>query len=48
MSKVANGYFGRDQLALYRYQRYNESLNTNGNFYFGPKSLLLYGAASFL
>ena len=38
----------RDNLALYRYQRYQQSLATNPNFYFGPKSLLLFGAASFL
>ncbi len=48
MSVVANGNFSRDQLALYRYGRYLESRADNGNFYFGPKSLLLYGAASFL
>jgi len=33
---------------LYRYQRYQQSLSENGNFYFGPSSLLLFGAASFL
>lgn len=48
MSAVANGNFDRRALADYRYQRYNESRAENGNFYFGPKSLLLYGAASFL
>ena len=35
-------------IAKYRYARYQWSLNHNGNFYYGPKSLLLYGAASFL
>lgn len=35
-------------IARYRKQRYDDSVAHNGNFYFGPKSLLLYGAASFL
>ena len=35
-------------IARYRKQRYDWSLSHNGNFYYGPKSLLLYGAASFL
>lgn len=48
MSAVCKNNCNRDAMADYRYQRYNESLNTNGNFYFGPKSLLLFGAASFL
>lgn len=32
----------------YREARYQQSLADNGNFFFGPGSLLLYGAASFL
>lgn len=48
MAKVAKNNFGRDELSLYRAQRYNESRRDNPNFYFGPKSVLLYGAASFL
>lgn len=48
MSQVCKNNCDRDAMADYRYQRYNESLKTNPNFYFGPKSLLLYGAASFL
>ncbi|EME80673.1 uncharacterized protein MYCFIDRAFT_98841, partial [Pseudocercospora fijiensis CIRAD86] len=35
-------------IARYRKQRYDDSVAHNGNFYYGPKSLLLYGAASFL
>jgi hypothetical protein len=35
-------------MALYRYQRYQQSLAENGNFYFGPLALLLFGASSFL
>ncbi|CAK4033755.1 Aromatic peroxygenase [Lecanosticta acicola] len=35
-------------LALYRYQRYQQSVQENPNFYFGPIELLQFGAASFL
>jgi unspecific peroxygenase len=45
---VTGGLYNLQNIGNYRAQRYNESLNTNGNFYFGVKSLLLYGAASFL
>ncbi|MCJ1312986.1 hypothetical protein MMC25_006662 [Agyrium rufum] len=48
MDQTCSGLFNRDNLALYRYQRYEQSLAENGNFYFGPKSVLLYGAATFL
>lgn len=52
MSTVAQGrskgQFDRNAMALYRYGRYQQSKRDNGNFYFGPKSLLLFGAASFL
>lgn len=48
MQSTCQGNFDRDNLALYRYQRYQQSLAQNPNFYFGPKSLLLYGAAAFL
>lgn len=47
-STAANPLFDRTCMSLYRSQRYDESLATNPNFYFGPKSLLLYGASSFL
>lgn len=40
--------FDRTCMSLYRYQRYQQSLANNANFYFGPKSLLLFGASSFL
>ncbi|KAI9704641.1 MAG: hypothetical protein M1820_005389 [Bogoriella megaspora] len=46
--QYGGGQFNRDTITAYRSQRYDESLNTNPNFYFGPKSLLLYGAASFI
>lgn len=48
MDSTCHSTFNRDNLALYRYQRYQQSQSSNPNFYFGPKSLLLYGAASFL
>lgn len=48
MDDTCNSNFDLNGLALYRAQRYNQSLTENENFYFGPLSLLLYGAASFL
>nr|POE87559.1 aromatic peroxygenase [Quercus suber] len=36
MSNTCAGNFNRENVALYRYQRYQQSLNGNGNFYFGP------------
>ena len=48
MQQTCNGNFDRDNLALYRYQRYQQSLAENGNFFLGPTNLLLFGAASFL
>jgi hypothetical protein len=35
-------------MALYRAQRWNQSQAENSEFYFGPLSLLLFGAASFV
>ena len=48
MDDTCNSNFDLNGLALYRKQRYDQSLQENENFYFGPLSLLLYGAASFL
>ncbi|KAF2821794.1 Cloroperoxidase [Ophiobolus disseminans] len=52
MYRVANAtsseLFDRDTISVYRSQRYNASLAENPNLYFGPKALLLYGAASFV
>ena len=48
MDKTCNHNFDINGLALYRKQRYQQSLANNPNFYFGPLSLLLFGAASFL
>ena len=47
-SSADNPLFDRTCMSLYRSQRYDESKATNPNFYFGPKSLLLFGASSFL
>lgn len=46
MLSTCNNLFDRDHIAKYRFQRYGQSEATNPNFYYGPKSLLLYGAAS--
>lgn len=48
MDDTCNSNFDLQGLALYRLQRYNQSVKENPNFYFGPLSVLLYGAASFL
>lgn len=46
--RVSGGNFDLNALAAYRSQRYDESVQQNPNFFFGPLSVLLYGAASFL
>src|ERR1700712_5328133 len=48
MTATTGGLYSRDNLALYRSQRYAQSRANNQDFYFGPLSLLLFGAASFL
>lgn len=48
MDNTCNSNFDLNGLALYRKQRYDQSVAENPNFYFGPLSLLLFGAASFL
>ena len=48
MTETTGGNYDLHNLALYRYQRYQQSRVENANFYFGPFSLLLFGAASFL
>ncbi|KAL6707920.1 hypothetical protein ACN47E_003594 [Coniothyrium glycines] len=45
---VSGGNFDRNALAAYRSARYDDSVRQNPNFFFGPLSLLLFGAASFL
>lgn len=48
MTQTTGGNFDLNGLADYRLQRYQQSRRDNPNFYFGPFSLLLFGAASFL
>lgn len=48
MTKTTGGLYNFEGMAEYRYQRYQQSLAENPNFFFGPLALLLYGAASFL
>ncbi|KAM3424667.1 hypothetical protein BST61_g6654 [Cercospora zeina] len=48
MTETTGGNYDLEGLALYRYQRWSQSRDENPNFYFGPFSLLLFGAASFL
>ena len=48
MDDTCQSNFDRAGLSLYRKQRWEQSVKENPNFYFGPLSLLLYGAASFL
>ncbi|WPH04693.1 Cloroperoxidase [Acrodontium crateriforme] len=48
MNDACDGDFNLQNLAKYRKQRYEQSVAENPNFYFGPLSLLLFGAASFL
>lgn len=45
---VSGGAFDFPALAAYRADRYEAAKAGNPGFYFGPKSLLLYGAATFL
>ena len=46
---VANSYsYNQSVVAQHQFNRYQNSKATNPNFFFGPKAILLYGAASFL
>ena len=45
---TSGGLYDINTLAKYRAQRYDDSRRDNGNFYFGPKALLLYGASAFV
>ena len=42
------GLFNRDAIAEHRANRWDDSQARNPNFYFGPKAILLYSAASFV
>lgn len=48
MSATTGGLHNLENLAVYRGERWDQSVQENPNFYFGPLSLLLFGAASFL
>lgn len=48
MLEVCNGNCNREALSKYRLMRWQQSEAENGNFFFSPGALLLYGAASFL
>merc|ERR1712072_220924 len=48
MNDACDGNFNRVNLGHYRADRWRQSKMENPNFYFGPLSLLLFGAASFL
>jgi len=48
MHESTGGLYNRDNMAKYRYERYQQSYAENPDFYFGPLSLLLFGASSFL
>jgi len=48
MTETTGGDYNLQNLAVYRGQRWDQSVKENSNFYFGPFSLLLFGAASFL
>ncbi|USW56812.1 Putative chloroperoxidase [Septoria linicola] len=48
MTDTTGGNYDLQGLAQYRYDRWFQSQRDNPNFYFGPLSLLLFGAASFL
>lgn len=46
---IINSYsYNQTVLAQHQFNRYQNSKATNPNFFFGPKAVLLYGAASFL
>lgn len=46
---IINSYsYNQTVLAQHQFNRYQNSKATNPNFFFGPKAILLYGAASFV
>ena len=48
MYKTVGGQFNLPNMVKFMGQRYKQSVAENANFYYGPKVVLLYGAASFL
>ena len=47
-TNISNYSFNQKVVAQHQFNRYQNSKATNPNFFFGPKAILLYGAASFL
>jgi len=47
-TKTNNYIYSPSVVAQHQFNRYQDSLNTNPNFFIGPKAILLYGAATFL
>ena len=48
MYNTVQGQFNLTNMVKFMGQRYKQSVAENPNFYYGPKVVLLYGAASFL
>ncbi|KAF2231593.1 Cloroperoxidase [Viridothelium virens] len=48
MANTTNGVFDLDGLALFRFQRYQQSRRDNPQLFFGPLGLFTHGAASFV
>lgn len=48
MTDSTGGVYDRAGMSKYRLERYEQSLQENPNFFFGPLTVLLYGASSFL
>lgn len=48
MAETTKGNFDLNNLALYRYQRYQQSRRDNPYFFFGPLGVFTHGAASFV
>ena len=48
MTKTTGANYNLPNMVTFMGQRYDQSKADNPNFYFGPKVVLLYGAASFL
>lgn len=48
MTDSTGGVYDRAGMSKYRLERYQQSRQNNPNFFFGPLTVLLYGASSFL
>ncbi|KAF8586053.1 hypothetical protein K439DRAFT_1387682 [Ramaria rubella] len=45
---TSKGLFDRETMMAYQALRYRQSLADNGNFFYGPKAIILLGAATFV